>query len=147
MLRKIEESLVRKVTACISASITEAKEIENLGCKIVRYFPPTFEPITFSKTIDEPLIPKIVHLGGMRTTATRQGLERFLDIVWPKCRLIVKSPLLYVIGDLTGASNSILAKLKKFNAYCTGFVEDLSHILKPYDIFIIPWEYNSRISE
>ncbi len=145
LLKRVEKALIHKVTASISASATEASELR-LGCENVGYFPPIYEQVNLDDVDNEPSNPRIVHLGGMRTTATKQGLQRFLDIVWPSvCKLMAKLPELLVVGDLRGASNSFLLQLKESGAHCMGFVQDLSSALKPYDIHVIPWEYNTGV--
>jgi hypothetical protein len=80
----------------------------------------------------------------MQTTANRLGLERFLDVSWPIiCQTSSVHPELWVVGSLAGASGSLLAKLKQAKAACPGFVDDLTTVLRPFDIHIIPWEHNT----
>lgn len=139
-----EESLVRQVFACVSASRSEADEIRALGVKNVAYLPTTYRKIDLANIAPNLHLPRIVHLGGMQTTANRLGLERFLDVSWPIiCQTLSLHPELWVIGNLDGASGSLLTKLKQANAICLGFVKDLMTVLRPFDIQIIPWEHNT----
>lgn len=143
-LRRTEEALIRQVTGCISASATEASEIEALGGQCVAYLPTAYPPVALP-LLQEPLpAPRVVHLGGMRTTANRLGLERFLDIVWPQvCKQMTTPPELWVVGDLRGISDPLQRQLEQAGAVCTGFAPNLATVLRPYDIHVMPWEYNT----
>ncbi len=139
-----EEGLVRKVAGCVSASITEAVEILALGANQVGYFPTTYTPIDLPPGPTPCATPRIVHLGGMQTTANRIGLQRFLKIAWPFiCENLKAIPELWVIGSLEGAPPALLTDLERAGAICTGFVKDLRSVLRAYDFHIIPWEYNT----
>jgi glycosyltransferase involved in cell wall biosynthesis len=35
--------------------------------------------------------------------------------------------------------------LEEVGAICTGYVEDLASVLRPYDVHIVPWEYNTGV--
>ncbi|MBA3284834.1 MAG: glycosyltransferase [Nitrosopumilus sp.] len=141
LLKRLEVKLVQKVSGCVSGSIKEAFEIEMLSRKPVIYLPATYpliNPVLLKETHSSK---RIFHLGGMSTTANRIGLQRFIDVVWPTIREF--NPELWVIGSLEGAGDLLLDYLKKENIICTGFINDLSSVLRPYDIHIIPWEYNT----
>jgi len=142
--RRAERALMRKVTGCVSVSATEAAEVRDLGLRHVAYVPPTYDsvPAPFDDPPSDSV--RIVHVGGMRTTASRLGLQRLLDVVWPTLlHLLGKPPELWVVGDLDGASAELLARLKRAGAVCTGFVPDLRSVLRPYDLHVIPWEHNT----
>ena len=90
------------------------------------------------------LTPRIVHLGGMQATANRIGLERFLRVAWPKLKVQIKpKPELWVIGSLDGAPKTLQELLIQPGIVCTGYVDDLSSVLRPFDMHIIPWELNT----
>lgn len=142
--RKHETRLVQKATACVSGSATELDEIRQLGAKYLCYLPATYMPVELSETVFEKTPPRIVHLGGMRTTANKLGLQRFMEIVWPI--LLTNpdiNPELWIIGSLEGASTWLLNALKNDKIICSGVVPDLRTVLRPNDIHIIPWEYNT----
>jgi len=142
--RRHEQNLVKKVRGVVSGSWSEVCEIKSLGAKNVGYFPTTYPPVNLpnSAKVTEP--PRIVHLGGMQTTATQVGLKRFLEICWPRIKRAIKNPSLWVIGSLEGASDDLLQKLSSDpHIHCTGYVKNLNDVLRPYDIHIIPWEYNT----
>ncbi|WP_420573592.1 glycosyltransferase [Kordia sp.] len=139
--KRVELDLVKSVNACISASYTETQEIKDYGNPNALYIPLTYEQVELVENTEET--PTIVHLGGMGTTANRIGLERFLEVSWNDLKTQLPNVTLKVIGNLKYASESLLQRLKDPQIECLGFVEDLMSELKPYDIHIIPWEYNT----
>jgi glycosyltransferase involved in cell wall biosynthesis len=140
--RRHEEALVRQAAGCVTASASEAKEIKALGNGNVVQLPATYLPVTLANGEDGP--PRIVHLGGMQTTANREGLQRFMAIVWPRLlRALPERPELWVVGSLSGAPAKLRAALDEAGAVCTGFVPDLTTALRPGDLHIIPWEYDT----
>jgi glycosyl transferase family 1 len=142
-VERAEKSLARHVAGCISGSSTEAAELRALGQQHIAYLPPTYVPVPAPVT-EPPRSARIVHLGGMRTTATRVGLQRFLEVAWPLLvDLLTDRPELWVVGDLDGASPELLAELGQVGAVCLGFVRDLHSVLRPYDLHIVPWEHNT----
>lgn len=135
---------MRRVAGCVSGSTSEATEMRSLGASNVAYFPPTYVPIELSELSESVSSPRIVHLGGMQTTATRKGLKRFLEVTWPiLCRGLDKQPEFWVIGNMEGAPKSLLGSLDQAGAVCTGFVKDLKSVLRPFDIHVVPWEHNT----
>lgn len=145
-LKHTEEGIVCNMTACVSGSMSDINIIKKLGVMHTGYFPAAYDEKEDNDIVPTQARehPKIVHLGGMNATANRLGLERFMQIVWPE--LIEEfdlPPELWVIGDMTMATDKLLLLLKKANAICPGFVRDLNTVLHPYDIHIIPWEYDT----
>ncbi|EDP94265.1 glycosyltransferase [Kordia algicida OT-1] len=139
--KRVELDLVKSVNACVSASFTETQEIKEYGNPNALYIPLTYKKVELSKNSSET--PSIVHLGGMGTTANRIGLERFLEVCWKELKAKIPNITLKVIGNLKYASESLKKRLEDPQIACLGFVEDLNIVLKPYDIHIIPWEYNT----
>lgn len=142
--RRAEQSLTRRVAACVCGSATEAAEVRALGLQHVHYLPTTYAPLPPPDTAPSGGTARIVHLGGMRTTANRLGLQRFLDVAWPVLLdAVVTPPELWVIGDLEGAPDRLLGGLQRVGAVCTGFVPNLRALLRPGDLHIVPWEHNT----
>lgn len=139
--KRVEFKLVKSVQGCVSGSITESDEINKLSKKDSLYIPTTYNSVTSSIATNS--FPNIIHLGGMGTTANRIGLERFLDVCWKDLKSKYPEIKLVVIGSLKQASNELLEKLNDGNINCLGFIKDLSEVLHPEDIHIIPWEYNT----
>lgn len=135
-LRAYEEQLARRATAVVSGSAVECAELTALGAQ-AHYLPVAYDPVplVWPVSLEEP---RIVHLGGMATTATQIGLLRFVQTVWPALRL--PRERFWVIGDLT-AARPPLPELLAQAAVAPGFVRDLSSVLRPGDLHIIPWEH------
>jgi len=144
--KRLDEALVRQVAAVAAVSASEAHDVSRLGARDVVYLPPGYPPVALLQMPEIPHKPRIVHLGQMRTTATRVGLEDFLERCWPDLECSMdQTPELWVIGRLDGASPQTLATLERIGTVCPGFVEDLSTVLRPYDIHIVPWSYNTGV--
>jgi glycosyltransferase involved in cell wall biosynthesis len=137
-LRKAEERVATKVDVVVSGSAVECDQLRNLGCKRVAYIPVSFEPVSLPVGIKAFPRARLVHLGGMGTTANRLGLQRFFDVAWPKVKDCVE---LFVVGETRQTSSILDGYLKQ--ATCTGHVKDLSTVLRPFDLHIIPWEHNT----
>lgn len=135
--KAIEERLVRSVSAVVSGSKIECEEINAAGCPNVHYIPVSFEPVPLNANGNQNRIPHLVHLGGMGTTANREGLLAFFVRVWPA--LIGLGIRFDVIGETSSAPPALRQHLTTVN--CTGFVHDLAAVLQPFHIQIIPWEY------
>jgi glycosyltransferase involved in cell wall biosynthesis len=138
-VRALEEKVTRQVAAVVSGSAVECAELRELQCRQVHYIPVGYDlaPWNVNATAQRPA--QLVHLGGMGTTASRVGLERFFEVVWP--RLASPRPELVVVGD-TSAAPATLQKLLK-SVTCAGYVRELSPLLRPFDLHIIPWEHST----
>lgn len=144
--KRLDEALVRRVTAVASVSASEAQDAKRLGARHVIYLPPAYPPVVLPQVPEETDRPRIVHLGQMRTTATRVGLGDFLERGWPELvRTVDQIPEFWVIGRLDGATPQMLSALQRIGAKCPGFVENLSAVFRPYDIHIVPWNYNTGV--
>jgi len=139
--KRVEMSLVKEVAACISGSATEVAEIELISGKKSVYIPTTYQNI--KQKLSKNKTPNLVHLGGMGTTANRLGLERFLDVCWSDLKQEFPSIQLKIIGSINRAQPSLQEKLKDQNIECLDFVADLDTVMRPQDIHIVPWEYNT----
>lgn len=139
--KRIEFFLVKGVAACVSGSFTEKNEIESISKKQALYLPTTYQDV--HPTLISNKAPNIVHLGGMGTTANRIGLERFLDVCWESIKKAHPHIKLLVVGSVKNIENRLKNKLNDSQIICTGFVEDLTTVLQPNDIHIIPWEFNT----
>lgn len=137
--RKAQEyGLVKRIFSAVSGSATECQELTAAGCKYVHYIPVSYAPVSldwsrFSAT------PRLIHVGGMGTTANRVGLMRFFEVVWPD--LQGDGVDFEVIGDTSSAPEPLKAMLA--GVRCTGFVKNLVTVLRPGDLHIFPWEHNN----
>lgn len=135
--KKIEEYTAKQAAAVVSGSKIECDQLEKIGCKNVHYVPLAYDAAELFQSEGEPT--RIVHLGGMATTANRIGLERFFEVAFPK--LEIDPSQFWVVGDLKAASDSLKQQLA--DVHCTGFVDDLGTVMRRHDIHIIPWEHDT----
>jgi len=137
--KAVEGRLVRSVAAVVSGSAPECDEIKAAAVRSVHYIPVSFDPVYADIGREASKDVRLVHLGGMGTTANREGLSAFFGRVWPQLKDL-DIPF-EVVGDLTAAPPELSEHLQ--TVICTGFVQDLTKVLRPYDIHIIPWEHNT----
>jgi glycosyltransferase involved in cell wall biosynthesis len=137
--RQREERVAGSAAAVVSGSASECDQLRAIGCRHVSYIPVAYDDVVpFNPGARSP-VPRLVHLGGLSTTANRVGLERFFEVVWPVLR--ERCPDLWVVGDLSGGSPELLEHLRQ--AKCTGFVRDLAAVLRPFDVHLIAWEHDT----
>ncbi|MEM8961424.1 MAG: glycosyltransferase [Acidobacteriota bacterium] len=143
LTRGWEEHLVKIADGVVTGSASEAATCRRLGARNVVNVPTAFEvPASPPSFTSFPTPPRLVHLGGMSTTANRLGLGRFLDVVWPE--FTRPRPELWVIGSLRGADATLLERLENDpDIVTTGFVDDLATVLRPGDLHIVPWEHDT----
>jgi glycosyltransferase involved in cell wall biosynthesis len=137
--RRTEERVARSAASVVSGSYTECQELIGLGCRNVTYLPVAYEAATWDGNPPANSDVRIVHLGGLATTANRLGLERFFELVWGE--LGPARPELWIIGDTSAAGPKLRPCLR--DAHCVGFVRDLRPVLRPFDLHIIPWEHDT----
>jgi glycosyltransferase involved in cell wall biosynthesis len=135
----VEERLVRSVSAVVSGSKPECKEISLAGGRNVHYIPVSFDLVPLDLERGGDKSPRLVHLGGMGTTANREGLLAFFERVWPALK--GTGVEFEVIGDTAGASSGLQEHLRTVK--CSGFIKDLTTVLRPFDIHVIPWEHTT----
>jgi hypothetical protein len=141
-VRRAEEALVQRVAACVSGSAREVEQMRSLGANRVGYFPTTRYPTV--RTNGRPTPPRIVHLGSMQATASREGLRRFLDVVWPRLQGKTDAPpSFWQIGSMAAAAPELQRQIEAQGGRCTGYVQDLTTVLRPYDLHVIPWEHDT----
>ena len=136
LLKQREEDISRSAFAVVTGSAYDRRELLDLGCKRVRYIPVAYASVAVDMA-DSGRRPRLVHLGGMGTTANWQGLLSFFEKASPN--LADEQLQLDVIGDIQQAPQSLALHLKSVN--CHGFVGDLSTVMRPFDLQIIPWNH------
>jgi glycosyltransferase involved in cell wall biosynthesis len=126
--RAFEQRVAARADRYVSGSALDCATLSELG-------PTHYIPVTFEAPRFEPRehAPRLVHLGGMGTTATREGLAAFLAHCWPR----IRGAELHVVGDLAGAPAGLLDGRER--VVPVGFVESLGDALRPFDLHVIPW--------
>lgn len=137
--RKIEERVAKSAAVVVSGSATECAQLRRLGCAAVEYIPVAYDAAPWHPQAAPAEPARLVHLGGLGTTANRIGLERFFQVVWPHFTGI--RPELWIVGDISAAGERLEPFLSQVR--CTGFVADVGSVLRPYDLHLIPWEHDT----
>jgi glycosyltransferase involved in cell wall biosynthesis len=147
LTKLIEVDFVKRTGAVISSSWSEFQDCLQLGLKKVMYVPLfVAEPIMHLKNDAEALDRfKVFHLGGMKTTANRIGLENFFRHCWPALKKEIPEIELFLIGSMNGVSNTLLPFLDDPSVHVMGYVENIDSALSPYSIHIIPWNQNTGV--
>jgi glycosyltransferase involved in cell wall biosynthesis len=123
--------------ACVSSA--DIHRVEEISSAVVRHVSlvPAFKVTSNNIVLSQRA--RIVHLGNLTTTATRLGLLRFFDVVWPllgACQSDVD-----VIGGGAGdETRDVLSRVRYH-----GFVENLGDRLAFGDIHVIPWEHATGV--
>ncbi|HYE71975.1 MAG TPA: glycosyltransferase, partial [Blastocatellia bacterium] len=139
--RRAEHVTVSSVAACVSGSVTETAEFQTIGAQRVAYFPTTYQPVDLRDVADATEPIRVVHLGAMQGTRNLISVQRFLDLSWfPSCINHQAKPELWMVGSMKHAPDDFMVELKRAEAHCTGFVQDLSTVLRPGDVHVVPWE-------
>jgi len=139
--KRVEINLIKSVSGVVSGSYTETNEVLEHQ-KNALYLPTTY--INIESDIKPSKFPRIVHLGGMGTTANRIGLERFITVCWSLIKAEIPNVELVVVGKLKGASKNLLEIIHSDSQIISlGFVKELDAVLLPRDFHIIPWEFNT----
>lgn len=141
ILRLIEKQLIKKVDGVICVSAYEALQIQKLTDVPVLYLPTLYPKSKsgISEVVKKEVV-QLVHFGGMNATANRLGLENFIDKCWNSIKLENPEIKLDVVGDLNSISKEFQIKLVDKSIICHGFVQELSDVLLPLVINIIPWD-------
>jgi glycosyltransferase involved in cell wall biosynthesis len=148
-MQKTEHWIARQATAVVSGSATEAREMEMIGCSNCYVIPTAYEAAPPPGFSARPLLPlRIVHLGALSTTANYAGLQSYLTKVHPMvqeefAKNKLQPPELSIIGDTSRAKPKLLDQLRAAGATIHGHVTDLSTVLRPFDVAIIPYEQNT----
>ena len=143
--QRAETQVLRAAPVIVTASSTDASRSVKMGAKNIRLITMAYDQI-----MPEPNVPAeqdvyIAHLGSLETTANRVGLEAYLQKVHPLIRSTLQKysvPLL-VIGDASRLKEPLKSMLEEADADLKGFISDLSTVLRPFNIVILPYEHDS----
>ena len=144
LFRHAERALIRRNRYSVSGSLSEIKEVKAWQPAMHTAFLPTAYDSQAVPPRPGPFVPRLVHLGTLRATANRVGLLRFLKVCWPALQRQLPDIQLHVIGSLDASNlEEVKSCLDQPGIHTHGYVEDLTGLLLPYDIHIIPYEFNT----
>jgi len=146
--QKAEIKISRSANLVITGSSTEAGRLNKMGCRNVSVVPmisKDFPNIDLSAPAFVDL--RVVHLGSLETTANRNGLSDYLSKAHPLVlKLCAENHCLgelVIIGDASRVKPELSRLLLQTGILLTGHVPDLSTVLRPYDIAILPYSQDS----
>ncbi|WP_158838000.1 glycosyltransferase [Polaribacter sp. L3A8] len=142
--KRIENKLIKNVDAIISVSGSDNKQFNELKYNSI-YLPVTYN-FNYIKKSTAKSTASLVHLGSLNTTANRVGLKNFLLTCWPSIKKQLPNVLLEIIGQMPDNDSKLIELLHKDkNIKVHGFVEDLTAVMHPYDIHLIPWNQDTGV--
>ncbi len=146
--RRAERTISRRATCVVTGSATDGQRLARLGCRRISVIPVAYGAFPRLPSDVRPSADvRIVHLGSLETTANRIGLEAYLRRahagVMAACRAEGLEPQLWVIGDARRVKEPLAGWIEKGNAVLKGFVPDLSSVLRPFDVSILPYEHDT----
>lgn len=142
--KRIENKLIKNVDAIISVSSSDNQEFNSLKYNSM-YVPVTYTFKNLKKSTAKKN-PSLVHLGSLNTTANRVGLKNFLVTCWPNIKMQLPTVLLEVIGQMPDNDNELIRLMHQDkNIKVHGFVDDLTTVMQPNDIHLIPWNLDTGV--
>jgi hypothetical protein len=148
---RVEKQIDRAPTAIVTASSVEARWLkrarQGAAARHVFMVPMAYqgEPTLIGRSSSSQV--RIIHLGSLETTANRVGLTGYLEKVHESLASSLRecglSCELWVIGDTSSAKPYLMDLLRHSGAIMPGYVGDLQSIFRPYDIAILPYEFDS----
>ena len=146
--RRAERTVIQAASWVVTGSFSDARRIEHVREGGVRVIPVAYAATApFSLDKEAFTDVRIVHLGSLETTANRIGLEHYLRTthasVMAQCRNQGIEPSLWIVGDASRMKEPLRRALREARTMLTGFVSDLTTVLRPFDISILPYEHDS----
>jgi len=147
-MKRAEHRIVKRSSLVITGSATEARELNWIGRRTPHVIPTTYARLPAPPaSLRAEAKARIVHLGGLNTTANHVGLTSYLnqvhDLVVTGSGDKVDRPELLIVGDASRAKKVLLDQLREKGARLVGSVFDLSSVLRQFDIAVIPYVYDT----
>jgi glycosyltransferase involved in cell wall biosynthesis len=146
--RRAEIRTVRAATCVLTGSESDRQRLAEMNCRAVRVIPVAYDADSaLLPTAQVPKDLRLVHLGSLETTANRIGLESYMrkahSSVVDACRERGIEPQLWIIGDASRLKEPLTGLLKRSDTFLKNFVPDLSTVLRPFDLSILPYEHDT----
>jgi len=146
--RKAEIKVSKSASLVITGSQTEAGKLRKIGCRNVHVIPMANANLPEINLQSSPSKKaNIIHLGSLETTANRSGLSAYLSKAHSKtlklCAENQVSTKLVIVGDASRVKSPLKELLLQKNITLTGFVPEITSVLRPYDIAILPYTQDS----
>ena len=141
--KTIQKNLIRKSCKYVVGGATnELAELKKINKSTHNLYLPTIYPIKsilfpHKSELNKPL--RIIHFGTSKATANRIGLKNLLLHIVPKLQNKIDFEL-WIIGEIDNNDLAMRALLNQPNIFYKGFVQDLSTVLHPLDLHILPYD-------
>ncbi|TGE28786.1 glycosyltransferase family 4 protein [Hymenobacter metallicola] len=136
-LKTFEEQFLPRFDAVAAITEPDQRRLRALGCPEPVVFVPAGVDLTRFQVIPQ-LRPKprtLFLIGSLDWLPNLEGLDWFLDNVWPHAHEQMPDLELHIAGKNTPAR---LQSLAKKNVLVHGFVESAAEFMQQYDIMIVP---------
>jgi hypothetical protein len=143
LIQVIQKNLIRKNgDYVVGGAQNELEEIIKISKSTATLYLPTLYPVVpvlFSKNMqwNKPL--RIIHFGSPQATANQIGLKNLLTHIIPHLHDKIDYEC-FIIGDVDLNNPEIKGLLNQPKVFCKGYVADLSSVLRPLDIHILPYD-------
>jgi glycosyltransferase involved in cell wall biosynthesis len=140
--RRAESQVIRQSPIILTGSVTDGERLQQMGGRDVRVIPMAYNAPSFEPPPEPPATPRIIHLGSLETTANRVGMEAYLR----KANTAAQKNAgleLWIVGDASRVKDPLAGLLEESGAVLKGYIADLATVLQPYDISILPYEYDT----
>jgi hypothetical protein len=146
--REAEKKISRTAHQVVTGSSTEAVRLKEMGCPKVTVIPMVIGAFPEIDLEGQPSPDvRVVHLGSLETTANREGLSAYLSKAHAQALKLCAgggtSVELLVVGDTSRLKSPLRELLLQENIVLAGYVPDLTFVLRPYDIAILPYTHDS----
>lgn len=139
VLRSAEEKVVKASSAVIAASVTEEAEIKQLGVKRCISIPATYSSVPVPPQA-APGAMRIIHLANLQRSVNTKALQSYITQVVP---FLDPNWEFIIVGSISNAPQELLNHAREVGAKIEGFVPDLSTVLRPFDVAVVPYEHNT----
>lgn len=143
LLQFIQKDVIRKKgNYVIGGAQNELHEIRKIHKKSSTLYLPTLYPIvriSFPQKLIANKLLRIVHFGSPQATANRIGLKNLLTYIIPHLQNKIDFECL-IVGHRDINNQELNGLLNQPNVVCKGYVADLSSVLRPLDIHVLPYD-------
>lgn len=139
-LKKYETAILQNVDAVVAISKLDKLEIQEMVNKPIHITPVGINVLQTQQPSKN--IVKLFHIGAMDWLPNQQGIDWFIDTVWPKLIKNNKHLELHLAGKNISRNEYHLPHL---NIYCHGEVENAQDFINKHDIMIVPLKIGSGI--
>ena len=144
MLKNTEIQLLKQVDFFINGSEAERQYALQKNPKLHTLTFPAVYPIhisNFESNTNVILSNRLVHIGSLSATANRIGLAGLLKHVYPQLKKEIENFELYLIGNRISFVDTEFSWVdKEPQIKIPGHVNDLSAVLQPYDVHVVPYD-------